>query len=126
MNEARSGLTSAANAAGNLALSRDQILLFRRVGASGEFVADVMSATTRRSNHAIEGAENSRAVLFGCLRFFVAAAIGHGLAATCLIPGIYDVDSQSFEQFKGGDADTWIKRVNVTGNHESDLHCCFT
>src|SRR3954463_16803465 len=57
-------------------------------------------------------------MLFGRSRLFIAAAVGHGLATTRLILRIYNVNSQFFEQFESGYANTWIKHVNVTGNHE--------
>jgi hypothetical protein len=85
-----------------------------------------MSATTRWSDHAIKGAEDSGAVLFGRLRLFIAAAVGHGLAATRLFLRVHNVDSQSLKKFEGRDADVWIKRVNVTGDHERNLHRHFT
>ena len=84
-----------------------------------------MSATAGWSNHAIEGAEDSGTVLFGRLRLFIAAAVGHGLAAARLFFRVYDLDSQSFEQPEGRYADTWIEHVNVTRDHESDLHFHF-
>ena len=100
----------------------DEALLFCRVRSRSEFVPDMMSATAGWSNHAIEGAEDSGTVLFGRLRLFIAAAVGHGLAATRLILRIYNVDSQSFEQLEGGYADMWIEHVYIAGDHERDLH----
>jgi phage terminase Nu1 subunit (DNA packaging protein) len=81
-----------------------------------------MSATAGRSDHAIKGAEDSGAVLFGRPCLFIAAAIGHGLATASLFLRVYDVDSQSFEQLESGDADVWIEHVYVTGDHERDRH----
>src|SRR5580658_725344 len=71
----------------------DQILLFWRVCPGIEFVADMMSATAGRGDHAIKGGEDSGAVLFGRSRFFVAAAVGHGLATARLVLRVYDVDT---------------------------------
>src|SRR5580658_1327871 len=85
----------------------------------------MMSATAGRNDHAIKGAEDPGAVLFGPSRLFIAAAVGHGLAAARLFFRVYDLDSQSFEQLEGRDADTWIKHVNVTRDQESDLHFHF-
>src|SRR5271163_1897849 len=86
----------------------------------------MVSATAGRSDHAVERAEDSGAMLFSRSRLFIATAVGHGLAATRLLLRIYNVDAQSFEQLEGGYADTWIKHVNVTGDHECDLHRHFT
>src|ERR1700733_13163319 len=85
----------------------------------------MMSATAGRSDHAIKGAEDPGAVLFGRSRLFIAAAVGHGLAAARLFFRVYDLDSQSFEQLEGRYADTWIEHVNVTRDQESNLHFHF-
>jgi hypothetical protein len=82
----------------------------------------MMSATAGRSDHAIKRTEDSGAVLFRRSRLFIAAAIGHGLATARLFLRVYDVDTQSLEQLQGGYADVWIEHVNVTGDHERDLH----
>jgi hypothetical protein len=81
-----------------------------------------MSTTAGRSDHTIKGAEDSGAMLFSRSRLFIATAIGHGLATASLFLRVYDDDSQSFEQLESGNADAWIERVNVTGDHERDLH----
>jgi hypothetical protein len=81
-----------------------------------------MSTTAGRSDHAIKGAKDSGAVLFGRPRLFTAATVGHGLATASLFLRVNDVDSESFEQLESGDADVWIEHVNVTGDHERDLH----
>jgi hypothetical protein len=73
-------------------------------------------------DHAIEGSEDYGAMFFGRSRLFIAAAVGHGLAETRLVLRINNIDSQSFEQFEGGYTDTWVEHVNVTRNHERDLH----
>src|ERR1700689_4537323 len=82
----------------------------------------MMSATARRSAPAIKRAEDSGAVLFGRPRLFIAAAVGHGLATARLFLRVYDVDPQFFEQLESGDANLWIKHVNVAGDHKCDLH----
>jgi hypothetical protein len=64
-------------------------------------------------------------MLFGRATVFFAAAIRHRLPTTRLVERIFDFNVQPLQKLERGDADFWIEDVDVTRNHQGNLHVLF-
>jgi hypothetical protein len=94
----------------------------RRIGRSGEFVPQMMGATTRRSHDVIERRKVPDEQLLGGLGLLVTSAIRHWLGAAGLIKWIHDIYLKLLQKLQSGDADFRIEKVDITGDHQSNLH----
>ena len=83
-----------------------------------------MGATARGSHDVIEGAKVFDEEFFGCLRLLITSAIGHRLAAASLVKGVDDIHFQLLQKLQSGDTDFRIEEVDITGNHQGNLHGC--
>ncbi len=63
---------------------------------------------------------------FCCLRLLKTPAIRHRLAAASLVEGVDDIHFQLLQKFQSGDANFRIEKVDITGNHQGNLHSCFS
>jgi hypothetical protein len=59
---------------------------------------------------------------FCCERFLIASAIRHWLGATGLIKGVDDIYLQLLEKLQRGDTDFRIEEIDITRDHQGDLH----
>ena len=59
---------------------------------------------------------------FGCLRLLITSAIGHWLTAARLVKGVHNIHLQFLQKLQSGDTDFRIEKVDITGDHQGDLH----
>ena len=83
-----------------------------------------MGATARGSHDVIEGAKVFDEEFFGCLRLLITSAIGHCLTAARLVKGVDDIHFEFLQKLQSGDTDLWIEEVDITGDHQGNLHGC--
>jgi hypothetical protein len=72
----------------------------------------------------IERREGFNEEFFGCLRLLETPAIRHRLATASLVKGIDDIHVQLLQKLQSSDTDFRIKRIDVTRDHQGDLHGC--
>src|ERR1700737_4589501 len=85
-----------------------------------------MCATARGSDDVIEPRKILDEQFFCCLCLLKTPAIRHRLAAASLVEGVDDIHFQLLQKLQGGDADFRIEKVDITGNHQGNLHGCFS
>src|ERR1700730_3654901 len=93
---------------------------------SGEFVPQVMCATARGSDDVIEPGKVRDEPFFRCLGLLKTPAIRHRLAAASLVERVDDIHFQLLQKLQSGDADFRIEKVDITRNHQGNLHSCFS
>src|SRR6266404_6884171 len=94
----------------------------RRIGRSCKFVPQMMGTTAGGSHDVIERGKVLDEEFFGCLRLLITSAIGHRLTTACLVEGVDDIDFQFLQKLQSGDTNLRIEKVDITGNHQGDLH----
>src|SRR4029077_11367745 len=94
----------------------------RRIGRSGEFVSQMMGATAGGSHDVIERGKVLHEEFFGCLRLLITSAIGHRLTAARLVKWVDDIYFQLLQKLQSSDTDFRIEKVDITGNHQGNLH----
>jgi len=98
------------------------VIPFRPRRRSNKLVSYVMGTAARGDNDIFERRKVTNKQLFCGARVCLAAAICHRLPATGLIERIFYLDTKLFEQLQSGDANFWIKDVDVTRNHQTNAH----
>jgi hypothetical protein len=84
----------------------------------------MMGATAGGSHDVIERGKVFDKELFGRLRLLITSAIGHWLTAASLVKGVDDIHFQFLQKLQSGDTDLRIEKVDITGDHQSNLHEC--
>jgi hypothetical protein len=59
---------------------------------------------------------------FRRLGLLITSAIRHRLSAAGLIKWVHDIYLKFLQKLQSGDADFRIEKVNITGDHQSNLH----
>src|SRR5260370_37809163 len=84
----------------------------------------MMRTTTGGSHDVIERWKVPDEEFFGRLRLLKTPAIRHRLAAASLVKGVDDIHFQLFQKLQSGDTDFRIENIDVTGDHQGNLHRC--
>jgi len=82
----------------------------------------MMRAAAGGSHDVIERREVSDEEFFRCLRLLKTPAIRHRLTAASLVEGIDDIHVQLLQKLQSGDTDFRIEEVDITGDHQGNLH----
>jgi hypothetical protein len=94
----------------------------RRLLDRGQLVADVVRAASRRRHDVLVAGEVAREQRLGVARLGVAAAVGHRLAAACLLERIVDLAADALEQLERRDPHLGEEGVDVARHEQRDLH----
>ncbi len=92
--------------------------LFNRV----QVEPDVVDTAPGRPDDRVEILEALDEEGLGGRGIFLAAAVGHRLAAAGLVERIIDGAAEPLEELQRRDAHLWEEGVDVTGNEEPELH----
>src|SRR4051812_38146850 len=87
-----------------------------------EVEADMMDAASRRTDDHVEVTEAANKVDFGGGGVFLAATVGHWLAAAGLADRVLHRAAETLEQLERRDAHVREECVDVTGDEQSDFH----
>src|ERR1700675_3110476 len=79
-------------------------------------------ATTRRSYDVVERRKVLDEQFFRCSGLLITSAIRHRLSAASLVEGVNDIHFQVLQKLQRGDPDFRIEKVDVTRDHQGDLH----
>jgi hypothetical protein len=84
----------------------------------------MMGAAAGGSHDVIEGGKVFDEKFFGRLRLLITSAVGHWLTAASLVKRVDHIDFQFLQKLQSGDSDLRIEKVDITGDHQSNLHGC--
>jgi hypothetical protein len=88
----------------------------------GELVPDVVHAASGRCDDVVVIGEVADEELLGGLGLYVRAAVGHRLAAACLVERVVNLHAEFLQQLQRCHTDLGIEHVDIARNHQSDAH----